>query len=210
MTRQIAIGTADAAPRGILETPSISVLVGDNLRRLRKRNGLSLERLARASGVSRAMLGQIEQGRSAPTINVLWKIAAALNVSVTAFTTTTAGAGRNDVTVLRAHRAKWLALRNGRFATRALNPAEGPRRIEFHEAKLAAHTVEAEDAFPPGTTKSLVLSHGGLDVEVGGTCYRLEIGDALHFVADQPHAYRNATGVEAIFFQVTIFTEPAF
>ena len=34
--------------------------VGANLRRLRTRRGLSLERLAQASGVSRAMLGQVE------------------------------------------------------------------------------------------------------------------------------------------------------
>ncbi|MEP7126331.1 MAG: helix-turn-helix transcriptional regulator, partial [Byssovorax sp.] len=50
----------------------LTPVVGANLRRLRAKRGLSLERLARASGVSRAMLGQIELGQSTPTINVLW------------------------------------------------------------------------------------------------------------------------------------------
>ena len=58
--------------------PDLAPVVGANLRRMRVKRGLSLERLARASGVSRAMLGQIELGQSAPTINVLWKIASAL------------------------------------------------------------------------------------------------------------------------------------
>ncbi|HTU64105.1 MAG TPA: helix-turn-helix transcriptional regulator, partial [Polyangiales bacterium] len=58
-----------AAPSDVL--PAVAA----NLRRLRTRKGFSLERLARASGVSRAMLNQIELARSAPTVNVLWRIA---------------------------------------------------------------------------------------------------------------------------------------
>jgi DNA-binding XRE family transcriptional regulator len=70
-----------AAPTGNqtpTEATDLAPVVGGNLRRLRTRRGLSLERLAQISGVSRAMLGQIELGQSAPTINVLWKIARAL------------------------------------------------------------------------------------------------------------------------------------
>lgn len=55
-------------------------ILGRNLRRLRTRQGHSLERLAKLSGVSRAMLGQIETGRSAPSISLLWKITTALGV----------------------------------------------------------------------------------------------------------------------------------
>src|SRR5438552_16590882 len=62
-------------------TADLAPVVGANLRRLRMRRGLSLEKLAQKSGVSRAMLGQIELGQSAPTINVLWKIARALDVT---------------------------------------------------------------------------------------------------------------------------------
>src|SRR5512133_1256001 len=58
----------------------LTPLVGTNLRRIRVRRGLSLERLAQASGVSRAMLSQVELGRSTPTINVVWRIARALEV----------------------------------------------------------------------------------------------------------------------------------
>jgi transcriptional regulator with XRE-family HTH domain len=54
--------------------------VGENLRRLRTERGLSLERLARQTGVSRSMLGQIELGQSAPTIKLLWRIASGLGV----------------------------------------------------------------------------------------------------------------------------------
>jgi Helix-turn-helix domain len=39
----------------------LSSILGRNLRRLRTQRGHSLERLARLSGVSRAMLGQIDR-----------------------------------------------------------------------------------------------------------------------------------------------------
>lgn len=59
--------------------------VGHNLRRLRHQSAWSLQRLAAESGVSRAMLGQIELGQSAPTITVLWCIAQALGVQLQDF-----------------------------------------------------------------------------------------------------------------------------
>lgn len=184
--------------------PDIALVVGENLRRLRTRNGLSLERLAKASGVSRAMLGQIELGRSAPTISVLWKIARALDVPFSAFTSVTGGGG---TTVLRAHRAKWLTSRNGRFSSRALFPFGGVRREEFYELRLAAQTVEEAEPHPAGTTENLVVAKGVLEVVVGGDWHRLETGDAIYFLADTAHAYRNPGAVEAVAYLVMTYAD---
>jgi DNA-binding XRE family transcriptional regulator len=63
------LGRAAASETHCLPSPDeLSIIVGSNLRRLRRRQGHSLERLAQLSGVSRAMLGQIETGK--PTINL--------------------------------------------------------------------------------------------------------------------------------------------
>src|SRR5262245_40312410 len=100
-----------ADPRG--ETsPSrdLTPVVGGNLRRLRSQRGLSLERLSQLSGVSRAMLGQIELGQSAPTINVLWKISSALGVPFSALISSRSQGG---VHVLRADQAKLLTSHDG-------------------------------------------------------------------------------------------------
>src|SRR6476469_303745 len=77
----------------------LTPVVGENLRRLRTQRGLSLEKLAQQSGVSRAMLGQIELGQSAPTINVLWKVASGLGVTFSALIT---AQQRSGPLVLRA------------------------------------------------------------------------------------------------------------
>ncbi|MFT3732367.1 MAG: helix-turn-helix transcriptional regulator [Hyphomicrobium sp.] len=67
------MGTAELKPSEIFRI---------NLRHLRRDKKLSLEMLAESSGVSRAMLNQIETGRSNPTIDLAARIAAGLDKSL--------------------------------------------------------------------------------------------------------------------------------
>jgi len=166
----------------------LTPIVGANLRRLRVKRGLSLERMAKASGVSRAMLGQIELGHSTPTINVVWKIARALDVSFA--TLITEHAATSTAIVLR-DRAKLLTSHDGSFTSRALFPFDEPRNVEFYELHLAPNSVEEADAHPVGTTENLVVTSGELELSVGTVRHRLQVGDAIFFEADVPHAYRN-------------------
>jgi transcriptional regulator with XRE-family HTH domain len=55
---------------------------GERLRAERHGRGWPIERLASASGVSRAMISKIERGESSPTAVVLGKLSAALELSV--------------------------------------------------------------------------------------------------------------------------------
>lgn len=55
------------------------------LRTLRHQREWSLSRLAEETGVSKAMLGQIERNESSPTVATLWKIATGLNVPFSTF-----------------------------------------------------------------------------------------------------------------------------
>ena len=55
--------------------------IAERLRALRRERGWSLDAAARETGVSKAMLGQIERGESSPTVATLWKIAAGFHTS---------------------------------------------------------------------------------------------------------------------------------
>jgi transcriptional regulator with XRE-family HTH domain len=182
----------------------LAPIVGRNLRRLRTHRGLSLERLAKASGVSRAMLGQIELGQSAPTINVIWKIARALGIPFSALISTTAQSGTR---VMRSSQAKRLASHDGRFASRALFPFDEPRRVEFYELHLAAHAVEQADPHPPGTIENLVVTAGTVEIDRGDEHHVLNAGDAILFEADVAHVYRNAGNVDAVMYLVMTYAE---
>ena len=61
----------------------ITLLVSQNLKKIRDEKKLSLDKLAELTGVSKSMLAQIERGESSPTIAVVWKIANGLKISFT-------------------------------------------------------------------------------------------------------------------------------
>jgi transcriptional regulator with XRE-family HTH domain len=200
-------GDADLpAPGAASEGAShdLTPVVGENLRRLRTQRGLSLERLARASGVSRAMLGQIELGQSAPTINVLWKIARALGVP---FSTLITHRGAGTTHVLRATTAKRLTSADGRFVSRALFPFDAPRNVELYELRLAAGTTEQAEAHPPGTVENLVVASGSLEITIAEERHTLATGDAILFEADVPHSYRNPGASETVMYLVMTYAE---
>jgi transcriptional regulator with XRE-family HTH domain len=186
----------------------LAPVVGVNLRRLRMRRGLSLEKLAHKSGVSRAMLGQIELGQSAPTINVLWKIARALDVTFATLIQAREGGGP---TVLKKAQAKVLTSQGGQFSSRALFPFDGPRRAEFYELRLAPKAEEAADAHAPGTVENLVVAEGQLELFVGEGAHRethrLETGDAIVFEADVAHVYTNVGPKECVMYLVMTYAE---
>lgn len=177
--------------------------VAANLRRLRTRKGFSLERLARASGVSRAMLGQIELAKSAPTVNVLWRIATALH---TTFSALLGGESESPALVVPATGAARLRSADGLFTSRPLFPfGRGPRRTEFYELTLAPGGVEMAAAHPPGTTENLVVSAGRLEISVHGKAHVLETGDAILFRADVEHSYRNIGQVRTVMYLVMTY-----
>jgi transcriptional regulator with XRE-family HTH domain len=199
-----AAPAAASAAAASQENTDLAPVVGANLRRLRTRRGLSLERLAQISGVSRAMLGQIELGQSAPTINVLWKIARALEVTFSALISARTQSG---ALVLRSQESKILTSKDRSFSSRALFPFDEPRRVEFYELRLSAGSVEDADAHPPGTTENLVVTAGTVEIDVAGDTHRLETGDSILFEADTPHAYRNPGKGEAVMYLVMTYAE---
>ncbi|AUX35857.1 MULTISPECIES: helix-turn-helix domain-containing protein [Sorangium] len=183
---------------------ALTGIVGANLRRLRTKRGLSLERLAKASSVSRAMLSQIELGQSTPTINVLWKIARALGVPFSALISDQSIGG---TALIPAARAKVLTSHDGSFTSRALFPFDVPRTVEFYELKLAPLATEQADPHPPGTLENLVVTAGTLEMIVGAERHLLATGDAILFEADVPHQYRNPTKQEVIMYLVMTYVE---
>jgi transcriptional regulator with XRE-family HTH domain len=185
------------------ETTDLTPILGANLRRLRVRRGLSLERLARASGVSRAMLGQIELGQSTPTINVVWKIARSLSVP---FSALISHAVRPRAALLPADRAKVLTSADGNFISRALFPYDEARKVEFYELRLRAHSRELAEAHPAGTTENLVVSAGSLELLVESNRFSLQAGDAVFFEADVPHEYHNNEDTDVVMYLVMTYT----
>ncbi|WP_126397927.1 helix-turn-helix domain-containing protein [Blastochloris tepida] len=198
-------GKSSSSHRADDEFDSVALVVGANVRRIRTRRGLSLERLAHLSGVSRAMLGQIETGKSVPTIKILWKVASALAMP---FAALTAAQGPAPVVVMRRDDSKVLSSSEGRFTSRALFPFDAERRVEFYELRLAPRHVEHAEPHVAGTRENMVVVQGTVEVVSGREPpVVLTEGDAVLFEADVPHRYRNLGSTDAVIYLVMTYVE---
>src|SRR3569833_2271123 len=63
---------------------SLDRAIGERIKALRAARGLTLEALAERAGVSRAMLSRIERGESNPTAQLLGRVCAGLDVTLSA------------------------------------------------------------------------------------------------------------------------------
>ena len=198
--------SAAAAP-AIQPDVDISAAVAGNLRRLRAERDLTLDQLSEASGVSRAMLNQIETGKSVPTIATLWKVAAGLHLPFQQLIAVEAGP---TSVVLRRSDAKVLANADGTFSSRALFPYDGgPRTTEFYELVLAPGGGEHAEAHARGTREQLVVVKGRVVIDIAGTRHELGERDAIGFLADVPHAYLNPDARhEALLYLVMTYADP--
>lgn len=200
-----AVSEAPASSRSKqVEADQIAGVVSRNVKRLRTRRNLSLEALAKLSGVSRGMLSQIELGRSVPTIALLWKVARALGVP---FAALTSEAGTGGTTLLPAEKAKILTSVGGAFTSRALFPFDSERRVEFYKLTLAPDSEEIADPHAPGTIENLVVASGQVEIVAAGVSYILRPEDAIMFEADVPHRYRNIGAKTAVMYLVMTYAE---
>ena len=162
--------------------------VGDNLRILRMERGLSLAELSERSEVSKAMLSQIEMGRSSPTIALGWKIANGLGVP---FGALLGEPMPGDFVIHRSEQAQILYSEGKTLCSRALFPAGDPRVAEMYELTLEPGMEERASAHIPGTREQLYVTSGQLLVEAAGHEATLQAGDVLFFCSDRPHRYHN-------------------
>jgi transcriptional regulator with XRE-family HTH domain len=188
------------------QSTALVATISTNLKRLRTRQGHSLERLAKLAGVSRAMLSQIETGKSVPTISLLLKVADALGVPIANLLV--APASRVPV-VLQKNRARIVSASNGRFTSRALFPSDASRRAEFYEVRIAGQHRETAEPQAAGTKENILVVEGRIELSVGNEQpLVVPQGDAVLFHADVPHSYRNLDAKEAVVHVVVVYVEP--
>jgi transcriptional regulator with XRE-family HTH domain len=190
-----------ASPGDDVGAAELGRRVAENLRQRRKARGLSLDDLARSSGVSRAALSQIETCKSNPTVGVLWRIAVGLGVPFAELL----GAPRSSAAVLRKADVQLLRSSDGRFESRPLTPAGASPVVEVYELRLGAHSTHKSEPHAMGTREVVIVLTGQLKLSVDGEAFELGAGDSVAFAADRPHAYENPSNSEARYHNVIIY-----
>ncbi|MDI3430961.1 XRE family transcriptional regulator [Aeromonas sp. V90_14] len=171
--------------------------LAQRLKGLRSELGWSLDVAARETGVSKAMLGQIERGESSPTVATLWKIATGFRVSFSSFIEPTP-AEQGEVLYRTADVIRQQPAGEG-MQVAPLFPYEGRFGFELFELTLLPGYQRESEPHEPGVTEHVIVISGLMEVLVEGEWRSLTQGEAVRFPADRPHGYRNLGVAPAIF-----------
>jgi transcriptional regulator with XRE-family HTH domain len=185
-----------AAPTHVVPTtPATPPRVGEQIQRLRNERKMTLDDLSRTAGVSKSMLSEIERDKANPTIAVAWRLTNALGVSLDHLFATPKAP--EAISVAGAHEIPTLESQAAKYQLRVWGPIELAGHFEWYELTLQAGGALISNAHEPGTREHLTVLQGTLEIEANGATKRLKSADTARYVADVPHAIRNAGKGEA-------------
>jgi len=165
--------------------------IGARIRELRAKRGMTLDDLARAAGVSRAMLSRIERGESSPTAQLLGKVCGGLGITLSVLFAEAQApvsplARRQDQPTWRDPATHYLR--------RNVSPAGTGSPVDIVEVEFPPGGRVAFDSLRlAGTDQHVWVLEGTLELELGEETFRLEIGDCLMMHFDRPVLFRNPT-----------------
>jgi transcriptional regulator with XRE-family HTH domain len=180
----------------------VSTRLADHVRRLRAARGHTQAQLARVAGVPRATLAHLESGAGNPTLAVLLRVAAALQVSLEELVAPPRAACRHYP------RASLPERRRGEVRLRGLLPDPLPG-VALERMELPAGARMTGSPHMPGTREYLTCEAGALQLVVQGQRFDLAPGDVVVFRGDQPHSYRNPGGRPAVGYSVVLLAGAA-
>jgi len=184
-----------------MSTSALAVAIGGRVRRERQARGWTLDQLAEATGVSRRMLVNIEQGATNPSVGTLLRISDALGIGLPALLELPRP---KPVTVTRSGEgaALWSSDAGGRGVLVA--GTETPNVVELWDWTMAPGDTHGSEAHSPGTKELLQVQEGSISVVVAGEAFILEAGDAVSFPGDVAHSY-SSEGTEPARFSLAVF-----
>ena len=166
------------------ETDAILSLLPARLKEARRVQGLSLDAVAKLSGVSRSMVSQIERGESSPTIATLWNLTKALQVD---FAGLLEEQGSAHIEVLRAADVPQIEARGTGCTIRILSAPEDAGTHEVYELRFVEGGMLDSQAHRRGAREHLTVIEGQLEVTSGGAIDLVRLGDTARYAADVPH-----------------------
>ncbi|WP_227269113.1 helix-turn-helix domain-containing protein [Roseobacter weihaiensis] len=169
------------------------------LKEARQGLGLSLDAVAKLSGVSRSMVSQIERGESSPTIATLWNLTRALQVDFAGLLDMAAKTA--EIETLRSSDVPTINNKGKSVRIRILSPPEEAGRHEVYELVFALDGELDSQPHARGAREHLTVIEGVVDVTSGENVSRLQAGDTARYSADVPHRIK-AVGTARAFLVV--------
>ena len=174
---------------------TISV-IGQMIKELRSKRGLTLDEVAERSGCTPGFLSQVERNKAAPSITTLYSIANALGVAVTDFFPD----GINPTKVTRHHNRE-----NFHFEGSAVNYSRLTTKLPYGALEAFLMTFKpANQALPTDEFRAhmgeeyVYVLEGVLRLWIGDALYDLYPGDGAYFKPTVKHRLENRSNQPVI------------
>ena len=171
-----------------MDQTTVLPTLGADLRALRRTRGMTLAELAPRVGRSVGWMSQVEREISAPSIEELRRIAAALSVPMSIFFGHAAGDADECGYVVRRSARRRLGRRDAGLVEELLSP-------DLADGFEVVHSVfepgaETEREILRRTTEVGYMVSGRLDLEIGARRFTVCRGDSFRF-RNEPYRWSN-------------------
>lgn len=180
---------------------SLNLVIGNKLKDIRNKRNLSLEEVAKLTGVSKAMLGQIERGQSNPTVSTLWKIATGLKVPFSFFI----DEDQDELRVVCQKDINPIIEDNNRMKLYPIFPFDANRGVEIFTIELESGCNHISTPHSDGVEEYIIVTEGEIEVNISERKFILQKGNSIRFMANKPHIYKNINQERAIFQNIIFY-----
>lgn len=163
--------------------------IGEQIRNVRKQQGVSLEQLQQATGRSVGFLSQLERGKSRANVQDLSRIAAALALPFNLLFYPAPEAERGNV--MRSESRPKLRYRSG-ISDYLISPNLG-RHVEVLLTQFQPGATSGEDFFTDEGHETGLIISGEMNLWIDQKHFHLFAGDSFSYDASVPHRYANLT-----------------
>ncbi|AEC02287.1 helix-turn-helix domain-containing protein [Parasphaerochaeta coccoides] len=171
--------------------------IGKNIQKLRMSRNLTLNVLSERSGVSKAMLSQIESDKVNPTVATVWKISKGLGVELQDVLDI-------DDQIKRTFVVNPVQADDGRLETKAngvnirvLSPLNMVEDMEIYLVSFDPLSTLKSDPHYAGAQEFLTVTKGSLTVTAGENVARIKKGDFIIYHCDVQHEISNESNQPA-------------
>lgn len=169
------------------EDASAALELGQRIREVRQKKGMTLREAAVAAGVSESFLSQVERGLANPSVASLRRIADAMHERVASFFVGEPPQGM----LVRVKDRRRLVHPMGMLEDYLLTPATA-RRLQIIYCVAGPGEGSGEETYTHvAEEECVVVLSGCLEVSIGDETYTLNSGDALLLDPKNQHGFHN-------------------
>ena len=190
---------------------NIHTSLGSRLKTARSNKGWSLDKTSQHTGVSKAMLGQIERGESSPTVVRLWSIANGFELPLSYFLIDLAQTQPNTPENVSINK---LQNSEDDIHIVTLFPYDAVTKLEVFQITLDPQREHISAPHNAGVVEHIIAVDGAMEYFLALTAdgiaqqwHALKQGLSIKFNADQPHGYRNMTEKPVTIHNIISYTQ---